>query len=206
MAKAKEKTMVLERTYTIPLRKEWSKAPRYKRAKKAVKTIKVFLAKHMKVSERNIKKVKIDSWVNHAVWVRGIKKPPQKINVKAIKDSEGNVKVEFVGLPPKFKIEEEKLKKKIEKSKKKEEVKEKERKKLEEEKKRKKEEEKKKTGEKEKAEEKEEKKEKEETEKEEKKEKEKALHKEITKARPEIRHEKIKKQAKPVIQRKALEK
>ena len=30
----------LERTYVIPLRKEFSKAPRYKRAKKAIKALK----------------------------------------------------------------------------------------------------------------------------------------------------------------------
>ena len=43
---AEEKT--LERTYNVPLRKEFLKVPKYKRAKKAVKALKQFLAKHMK--------------------------------------------------------------------------------------------------------------------------------------------------------------
>ncbi len=39
----------MERTYIIPLRKEWLKVPIYKRTKKAVKATKEFLQKHMKV-------------------------------------------------------------------------------------------------------------------------------------------------------------
>ncbi len=186
MAKVKKEIKKEERIYTIPLRKEWLKAPKYKRAKKAMKAIKEFVAKHMKVRDRDLKKVKIDRWINEAVWLRGIKKPPQKITVKAIKDSEGNIKVEFQALPPKFKKEEERLNKKIEKIRKKEEEKKKRKKKKEEKKPEKKTEEEKKK-------------------EEEKKEKEKALHKEIAKAKPEIRHEKPK-QPKPIIHRKALEK
>lgn len=111
------KEEILERIYTIPLRKEWLKAPRYKRAKKAIKAIREFLAKHMKIPNRDTKKIKIDPWVNKAIWLRGIRKPPHKITVKAIKDSENNVRVEFVGLPKKFKVEEQILKKKMEKAK-----------------------------------------------------------------------------------------
>ena len=33
--KIKEPKVVLERTYNVPLRKEWLKAPKWKRAKKA---------------------------------------------------------------------------------------------------------------------------------------------------------------------------
>lgn len=180
MVKEKETKIVLERTYTVPLRKEWLKAPRWKRTKKAVKALKEFIAKHMKVPERDVNKVKIDSWVNKALWLRGIKKPPHKITVKAIKDSEGNVKVEFVGLPPKFKVQEEFLKKKIEKTRKREEEKAKER-----EKKKAEEEAKKKAEEAKKKEEVEEAKtEEEKLEEKEKKEKEKILHKEITKEKP----------------------
>lgn len=172
MAEEKKIKIVLERTYTIPLRKEWLKAPRYKRAKKAMRAIKEFLARHMKVSNRDIDKIKVDPWINRAIWLRGIKKPAHKITVKASKDANDNVKVEFVGLPPKFKVDDEKLKKKIEKAKKIEETKSKEREK------RKKEEEKAKA-EKEKKEE--EKTEEEKLEEKEKKEKEKILHKEIAK-------------------------
>jgi len=176
MAKeTKEAKKVLERVYTIPLRKEWLKAPRYKRAKKAVRALKEFLAKHMKVENRELDKIKIDNWVNRALWLRGIKKPAHKITVRAIKDSDGVVKVEFVGLPKKFKAEDAKLRKKLEKAKKLEEEK------AEEREKRKKEEEKAKA---EKQKKEAEKSEEEKLEEKEKKEKEKMLRKEIAKEQP----------------------
>ncbi len=106
---------ILERIYTIPLKRETNKVAYYKRAKKAVKAIKVFLAKHMKVENRDIKKIKLSDNINQAIWSRSIKNPPQKITVKAIKDKEGIVKTEFVGLPKKFKSEEAKIKKLMEK-------------------------------------------------------------------------------------------
>ncbi len=68
-----------ERIYTIPLMKAKS-VPRTKRAKRAIKEIKEFLARHMKVEE-----VKIDSSLNELVWERGIKKIPSKVRVKAVK-------------------------------------------------------------------------------------------------------------------------
>lgn len=105
----------LERTYTIPLDKQVSKVAYYKRAKKATKTVKEFLAKHMKVDNRDLDKVKISDDVNRAIWSRGIKNPPQKITVKATKDKDGIVRVEFAGLPKKFKVEEQKIKKSMEK-------------------------------------------------------------------------------------------
>ena len=179
MAKEKPDTKkVLERVYTVPLRKEWLKAPRYRRAKKAVRALKEFLARHMKVEDRDLDKIKIDPWVNRALWLRGIKKPAHKITIKAIKDSDGIVKVEFVGLPSQFKVEDSKLKKKIEKVKKLEEEKSKEREK-------KKKEEEKVKAEKEKKEE--EKTEEEKLEEKEKKEKEKMLRKEVTPEQPKIK-------------------
>jgi len=38
----------LERTYNVPLRREWLKAPKYRRSKKAVAALRQFLQKHMK--------------------------------------------------------------------------------------------------------------------------------------------------------------
>jgi len=105
----------LERTYTIPLKREVSKVAYHKRAKKAVKAVKEFLAKHMRVNNRDLNKIKLSDEINRAVWSRGIKSPPQKITVKATKDKDGIVKVEFAGLPKKFKIEEQKIKKGMEK-------------------------------------------------------------------------------------------
>lgn len=114
--KEKKVEKVLERTYVIPLRKGWLKAPQHRRAKKAVRLVREFLAKHMKVEDRDLAKIKLDLWLNRALWSRGIKSPPHKITVKATKDSNGEVYAEFVGLPKKFKAEDAFLKKKMEKA------------------------------------------------------------------------------------------
>ena len=97
MAKKQERTIVLERKYIIPLRRSWQNVPRYKRANKAVKTIREFIARHMKVRD-DIKLVRLSKFLNQAVWSRGIKKPPAKIEVKAVKYSDGKVEVEAVKL------------------------------------------------------------------------------------------------------------
>jgi len=104
----------LERAYIIPLRTEWLKAPKHKRAKKAVRAIREFLAKHMKV---DMKDVKIGKWLNHEVWKRGIKKPMAKVSIKAIREN-GIVRVELAELPEYAKKIEAKLKTREEKSKK----------------------------------------------------------------------------------------
>ena len=120
MAKAKtEPAKILEREYTIPLRREFLKVPRYKRANKAIKAIKQFLVRHMKVYDRDLNKIKIDKYVNEEIWFRGIKKPPVKIKIKAIKKEDGTVFVELAEIPPiiKYKIEREKRKEKAEKRK-----------------------------------------------------------------------------------------
>jgi large subunit ribosomal protein L31e len=115
----KTKSERLERIYTIPLRSEWLKAPKYKRAKKTIRAIKEFLVKHMKIYDRDLNKIKVDPWINRAIWSRGIKNVPHKIIVKAIKE-DGEVKTELVSLPRNFKSEDEFFKKKIEKEKKRE--------------------------------------------------------------------------------------
>src|SRR3989344_4869355 len=93
----------IEREYVIPLRVEWRKVPRYKRANKAVRAIREFLVQHMKVYDRDLKKIKIDRYLNEAVWFRGIKKPSAKIKVRAVRDRE-NVKVELVNYTEKLKF------------------------------------------------------------------------------------------------------
>jgi len=192
MAKAKDETKaVMEKTYTIPLSPEWLKVARYKRAKKAMTAIRNFLARHMKVYDKDIDKIKIDKWINQAVWTRGIKHPPQKITIKAIKYDDGTIKTEFISLPSKFKAEDEGLKKKINKAKLKEEKArtEKEKKKKEE-----------------KVEEKKEVQEEKQEKTEEEKEKEKILHKEVAQPRQK-QINKTKEDKKDKISfRKALEK
>lgn len=93
----------LEREYVIPLRNKWKRVPRYKRANKAVKAIKEFLAKHMKIRDRDLKKIKIDTYLNEEIWFRGIRKPPSRIKVKAVKEKD-IVKVELYELPEKLKF------------------------------------------------------------------------------------------------------
>lgn len=94
--------MAIERTYTIPLRKEWQKAPRYRRAKKAVNAVKAFLIKHMKADEKN---VKIGKYLNKELWKHGMKNPPIKIRINVKKDDKGIVNAELVGAPEEKKKE-----------------------------------------------------------------------------------------------------
>lgn len=123
-----KKEEVKEKIYIIPLRSEFRKVVRYRRAEKAVKAIKEFLVRHMKVYDRDLNKIKLDSYVNEFMWARGIKNPPHKIKVKATKDINGIVKVELVDYPDKLKFKKaraekeekaltEKKKKKIEEKK-----------------------------------------------------------------------------------------
>ena len=107
MAKKEEPKMELEREYNVPLRKGWLKSPKYKRAKKAVKTLREFLQKHMK-SEN----VKIGKYANLDIWKKGIKNPPHHIKVNVTKDSEGKVMAEIVGAPEEKPKEEKKKGKK----------------------------------------------------------------------------------------------
>ncbi|MBW2980596.1 60S ribosomal protein L31 [Candidatus Woesearchaeota archaeon] len=95
----------MERIYVVPLRKEWLKVPRWKRAKKAVKALKEFAAKHMKAET-----VMLGKYVNKELWKHGIKNPPYKVKVNCSKDDKGVVAVELVGAPVEKK-EEKKAKK-----------------------------------------------------------------------------------------------
>ncbi len=91
MAKAQPKT--LERTYNIPLRKEYMKAPRWKRTKKAVNAIREFLIKHMKSPT-----VKLGKELNLKMWQHGIRNPPHHIKVTALKDEKGIVMANLFGV------------------------------------------------------------------------------------------------------------
>jgi len=113
--KKEEVKIELEREYIVPLRRGVNKVPRYKRAKKAIKVLKEFIAKHMKVEDRDLNKVKVDRFLNNEIWFRGIKKPPAKIKVLAKKDSEGIVRIELVDIPEKVRFDMEREKKLAEK-------------------------------------------------------------------------------------------
>ena len=96
MAKKKEEASktILERVYTIPLRRETQKVPPFRKANKAAKTVREFISKHMKSDN-----VLIGKYLNLKLWERGAKSPPHHIKVNAVKDDKGKVFVELVDAP-----------------------------------------------------------------------------------------------------------
>ena len=101
--KKDEMKVELEREYVVPLKRDSLNVPQYRRAKKAVKTLKEFLARHMKVENRDLRKVKIDIYLNNELWFRGIKKPASKIKVRAVK-KDGVVYAELAEVPESVKF------------------------------------------------------------------------------------------------------
>ena len=108
MAKKEESAkIVLERVYTIPLRIQTLKVAPFKKANKAVRTVKQFISRHMKSEE-----IVIGKYLNLNIWVHGAKNPPGKVKVNVSKDDKGKVMVELFGAPKeKPKAEEKKLQK-----------------------------------------------------------------------------------------------
>ena len=104
MAKKETKPKtVLERVYIVPLRKEFQKAPRWRRTKKAVKALREFIIKHMKSED-----VKIGKYLNLGLWKHGIKNPPHHLKVNAVKDDKNTVFVELAELPKEAILEKKK--------------------------------------------------------------------------------------------------
>jgi len=81
----------LTRVYMVPLRRA-VEAPKYRRAKVAVRIIREFTIRHMKATE-----VKIEKGVNELLWSRGITNPPRRIRLEMERDEDGVV---FVRLAP----------------------------------------------------------------------------------------------------------
>ena len=102
LREVEEEEFVEERIYTVPLRKAWIVPPN-KRAPKAMRLIKAFVTKHMKLeagreeideeAEEEQRRLLISNEVNERIWRRGIEKPPRKVRIRAAKDKEGNVTV-----------------------------------------------------------------------------------------------------------------
>lgn len=96
-------TAKIQRTYNVPLRKEWLKVPKYKRAKKAVTGLKIFLTRHMKCENLIIGK-----HLNEAIWKHGIKNPPHHVKVDVLREDD-LVVAELSGKPmPAIKKDEKK--------------------------------------------------------------------------------------------------
>lgn len=91
------KKIVLERTYIVPLRREFQKAPNWYRTPRAVKALRAFILRHMKAKE--LAQVKLGSFLNAKLWERGIMNPPHKVKIECIKDEDGMVTAELFGAP-----------------------------------------------------------------------------------------------------------
>ncbi len=87
---------MVERIYTIPLRKAYRK-PRTRRTPVAMRLIKSYLERHMKLKDSDVE-IKIGQHLNETIWSRGIRYPPRRIRVKAVLDEENKqLKCELVG-------------------------------------------------------------------------------------------------------------
>lgn len=87
-----EGELELERFYTIPL-KIALRVPRWRRAARAIRFMRSFIARHMKADV-----VKLDPLVSEYIWSRGAKKPPRRVKVKASKYRVGEETVVWVDL------------------------------------------------------------------------------------------------------------
>lgn len=103
---------MLDRQYVIPLRKAL-RAPRTRRAPKAVKLVQEFLLRHMKGEE-----VKLGASVNEALWENGIKNIPPRIKVHGVRDDKNVIRCELPGVEIKTAEEEKRSKEAREKEKK----------------------------------------------------------------------------------------
>jgi ribosomal protein L31E len=79
--------MADEKIITINLRKEVLKAPRWSRGKRAVKVLKEFLAKQVKVE-----KIIIDKSISEKIW----KEEPNKLRIKLTKVDDKTFKAELM--------------------------------------------------------------------------------------------------------------
>lgn len=77
----------MERILTIPLRDAY-KAPRPKRAPRAVRLLKELVGRHMRSDN-----VWLEPPVSQLIWTRGIEHPPKKIRIRAVRFEDGLVEV-----------------------------------------------------------------------------------------------------------------
>jgi len=69
--------------YTVPLKRAWI-TPVKNRTPRAVRILRDFLHRHLKVEE-----IIITNEVNEKIWGKGLEKPPRRIRVKAVVSKEG---------------------------------------------------------------------------------------------------------------------
>lgn len=83
----------LKREYVIPLRRSIRTAPKWRRSKKAVSVLKDFIRKHMKTDN-----VVICKELNEKIWANGIRNPPGKLSVIALKTDKYGYEMTLVNL------------------------------------------------------------------------------------------------------------
>jgi large subunit ribosomal protein L31e len=99
-----------DRIYKVPLRREFQKAPKHKRAKKAVVALKSFLIRHMKVSS-----IKLSKKLNEEVWKNGMKNPPHHVKVEVDKLDDTTAEARLFGEKEEIKEDNKKNKKSMNK-------------------------------------------------------------------------------------------
>jgi len=84
--------MADEHTYTVPLRKAFNKTARHTRTNKAVKAVRAYLERHLHSDD-----IKLGQHLNDFLWAKGIRNPPPRVTITAVKDDEGVIRAELVG-------------------------------------------------------------------------------------------------------------
>ena len=94
-----DEEIIEERFFTIPLGKAWI-APLKKRTPRAIKIIRSFIERHMKLKTQEIieeegetRRLVISNEVNNRVWKRSIEKPPRRVRVRAVRYKNGAITV-----------------------------------------------------------------------------------------------------------------
>lgn len=82
--------MAETKVYTIPLRREFQKAPYKRKSNKAVKAVREYVKKHSKAD-----RIVIGEELNIYIWSKGITNPPAKVQVEITKENVKEENVEY---------------------------------------------------------------------------------------------------------------
>lgn len=83
--------MAEERLIVVPFKTVYAKPPRIERAKRAMKFLRAFVARHAKVPQES---VRISGEVGAEIFGNGMRKPPRRIKVRIAKDEKGVLRVD----------------------------------------------------------------------------------------------------------------
>lgn len=82
-----------EVVFVVPIKKIKKRVPRWKRAPRAARFVREWIARHAKAEE-----VIIGNDVNEKIWERGAEKPPSKLRVKVVVEEKEGKRVAKVSL------------------------------------------------------------------------------------------------------------